>query len=89
MQILVRTSGWCVCSRAKEATVVSGIVIDRHEIREMTEELSVDGQQLDLITVVHIHNNDAGGRIVIGLEEEALPVVDDNVSNDGELHVVE
>ena len=89
MQILVRESAWCVCSRAKEATVVPVIVIHNHKLREITQDLSVFDQQLDLVSVIRIHCDDASTRLTVGLEEATFSIIDDNVSNDGVLHVVQ
>jgi hypothetical protein len=72
MSILVHT-GWCVWSRAKEATIAPVITIDRHKLREITEELSVVGQQLDLIAGVRVHINDVGACLAVGLEEAVMP----------------
>ena len=51
--------------------------------------MSVVGQQLDLVAVIHIHSDDESARLTIGFEEEALDVVDDSVTNNGKLHVVQ
>ena len=76
IQILVHTSGCRVCSRAKETTVVPVITVDGHNLREIAEELSIVGQQLDLVAVICTHSDDASARITIGFEEEALDVID-------------
>ena len=74
MQILVLTSGWRVYSRTKEETVVPVITVDGHDLREITEELSVVGQKLDLVAVIRIHNDDVRTQLTIGLRKRHLPL---------------
>ncbi len=89
MQILVHTSDARVCSRAKEETVVPVVVVHGHELGEVAEQLSVVGQQLDLVVVIRVHGDDESAGLTVSLEEAALPVVDDSVSDDGTLHIVQ
>jgi hypothetical protein len=89
MRILVQASDARVCSRAKEATVVPVVTIDGHKLGEVTEQLSVVDQQLNLVVVIRVHGDDASAGLTIGFEEAALAIVDDSVSNDGALHVVQ
>ena len=89
MRILVQASDARVCPRAKEATVVPVVTIDGHKLGEVTEQLSVVDQQLNLVVVIRVHVDDASAGLTIGFEEAALAIVDDSVSNDGALHVVQ
>jgi len=64
------------------------ITIDRHQLREIAEELSAVDQQLDLVAVVRVHSYDEGARIAVGFEELAFAVVYDDVTDDRGLNVV-
>ena len=89
MQILVHVSDARVCSRATETTVVAVVTVNGHKLGEVTEQLSVVDQQLNLVVVIRVHGDDASAGLTIGFEEAALAIVDDSVSNDGALHVVQ
>ncbi len=89
MQILVHVSDVRVCSRTKEATVVPVVSVNGHKLGEVTEQLSVVGQQLDLVVVIHVHIDDESAGLTIGFDEAALAVVDDSGSDDGTIHIVQ
>ena len=89
MQVQVHASDTRVCSRAKEATVVPVVTVNGHKLGEVAEQLSVVGQQLDLVVVIRVHGDDESAGFTISLEEAALAVVDASASDDGALHIVQ
>ena len=65
------------------------VTVNGHKLGEVAEQLSVVGQQLDLVVVIRVHGDDESAGLTISLEEAALTVVDDSASDDGALHIVQ